>query len=51
MEISVLNTYKDGAYFIVTFKYWEKGKCACTAEKIKRTFTQEPTRIELINSI
>ena len=51
MEINVVNTYFDGAYYVVTYKYWTKGDCACTAEKIKRTFTKEPTISELIKAI
>ena len=51
MEISVLNTFKDGAYFVVTYRYWVKGECACGATKIQRTFTQEPTTADLLNAI
>lgn len=51
MEIQKINKYWDGAYFVVTYKYYETGKCACTAEKIKRTFTQDPTKEDLINAI
>ena len=51
MEISVINMYHDGAYYVVTFKYWEKGECACSAVKLKKVFENEPTVQDLINSI
>ena len=51
MEVKVLNSHHDGAYVTVTFKHWISGECACTAERLVRTFTKEPTKHELINSI
>lgn len=53
MEIVVINQYFDYELqkFIVTFKYWTKGECACTATKIKRDFDSEPTDEQLVNSI
>ena len=51
MKTKIINTYFDGAYYVVTYKYWVDGQCACTATKIKRTFTNEPNENDLINAI
>lgn len=51
METSILLTYQEGEKFIVVFKYWKKGECACTAEKVRREFDKEPTVSELIMAI
>lgn len=53
MEIVVINQYFDYELqkFIVTFKYWTKGECACTATRIKRNFDSEPSDNDLLKSI
>ena len=51
METKIVNSYNDGAYVVVIYRYWVKGACACTSEQIKRTFTQKPTTEDLINAI
>ena len=51
MEIKIINTYNDGAYYVVIYRYWVKGECACTSEQITRTFTEAPTTEDLINAI
>ena len=47
----VLNQYKDLDNYIVTYRYWVEGDCACGAKKIKRTFKAAPTEKELENAI
>lgn len=51
MEIVILNeTIIDNGYQ-VTYRYYEKGQCACSAIKITRTFIVEPNLNDLIEAI
>ena len=47
----ILNQYNDLDNYVVTYKYWVEGDCACGAKKIKRTFKATPTQEELVKSI
>ena len=47
----VLNQYKDLDNYVVTYKWWYEGDCACGAVKIKRTFKASPTETELKKAI
>lgn len=51
MELTIINTNYDGAYYTVKYKYWTSGECACTAKKIERRFTKNPSKDELIKAI
>lgn len=51
-KAEILNTYQyTGAEekYVVNFRKWEDGKCACKATKDSLIFTQETTQAELIN--
>lgn len=51
MEIEILlNSVVEGKH-IVTFKYWKKGECACTAIKVTREFDFEPSTNDLLDSL
>lgn len=51
MKTIVLNQYQDLDNYVVTYKYWKEGDCACTAKRIKRTFKAEPTEDDLQKAI
>lgn len=51
MDIIILHEYKSNGLWYVTFKYWVKGDCACTAEKKTASFDFKPTNQDLIDSI
>ena len=53
MEIIVLNKYQnnDEGTWVVTFKYWEKGNCACSAIKKQVELDFNPVVDDLIELI
>jgi hypothetical protein len=51
-DIMIVHKYQDDfGIWNITYKYWVKGTCACTAKKIQRTFTIEPSIDDLIKAI
>ena len=51
MKTVVLNEHYNNGEYTVTYKYWIEGDCACTAQKIKRTFKSSPSQEELQKAI
>ena len=51
MRIEILNEFIHNGKFHATFKYWQDGKCACTATKVTKSFDTKPTRETLLKSI
>ena len=51
IEIHIFNKYQSNDKWIVNFKYWVKGDCACGAIRAKREFDNEPTLQDIKKSI
>ena len=51
IEVNILNAHQSEGKWIVTFRYWVKGDCACGAIKAKRTFDTYPTVSEIKKAI
>lgn len=50
MNIVILNSKQlESGKWTVTYKFYEKGACACTAKKRTNLFDHEPTLTELRN--
>ena len=50
-KIQRLNTIYVNDKTIVSFRYWVKGECACTAKKRTHQFNKNPTDQEIIKLI
>lgn len=51
IDIIILQEYKSNGLWHVTYKYWIKGDCACTAEKKKVSFSFKPSMQDMIDAI
>lgn len=51
MEISILLENENNGIYTVTYKYWTKGECACSAIKKTASFGFKPSKQDLIDSI
>jgi hypothetical protein len=51
MKIDIILDWLENGVYMVTYRYYKDGDCACSAKKITRAFAYEPSEKDLINAI